>query len=125
MKYLILKIIGIAGLVITALCSDYFINEFLSDEYSSRTSICFIEVYGLLLIVFLLITIAGFSRTIARIKALIDFYTDFDDDPDLDGYPKLRIYKIFRLVMLGVIIAFLIMVFNLVSQAIFVQMPFL
>jgi hypothetical protein len=108
MKYWILKIIGIAGLVITAFCSDYFINEFLSDEYTSRSSFLFIELYGLLLILFLVITIAGFSRTIARIKAIIDFYTDFDDDPDLDGYPKLRIYKIFRLVMLFVIAAFVI-----------------
>lgn len=119
MKYLILKIIGIAGLAVTAFCSDYFIKQFLSDEYSSRSSFVFIELYGLLLVIFLLITIAGFARTIAKVKAFIDFHTDFDDDEDLDGYPKLRIYKIFRLIMFFITLAFVIVSSILMEQVSF------
>ena len=106
MKYLILKIIGIGGLIIMALTGNYFIEQFLTD--TSRSSYVYIELYGILLVLFLIITIAGFSRIIARIKAFIDFHTDFDDDEDLDGYPKLRIYKIFRLVIFFVTLAFVV-----------------
>ena len=52
---------------------------------------------------------AGFARSIAKIKAWIDFHTDFDDDQELDGYPKVKIFafvkKIAGIVLLVAIIA--------------------
>lgn len=91
MKYWIFKIVGILGLVVTPIILDSFYNVVVEMEslYARRT---WYELCTVLLVVFLVITLAGFARSIAKIKAWIDFHTDFDDDQELDGYPGVKIY---------------------------------
>ena len=102
LKYLIFKIVGILGLIVTpVVCIGYY-DEHLNELNSRYMDVEWLYGYEGLLILFLLITIAGFARPIARLKALIDFHTDFDDDQELDGYPKLYKFAIVKKVMLGV-----------------------
>lgn len=108
MKYWIFKIVGILGLVVTPIILDSFYNVVVEMEslYARRT---WYELCTILLVVFLVITLAGFARSIAKIKAWIDFHTDFDDDQELDNYPGVKIYafvkKIAGIVLLVAIIA--------------------
>ncbi|MBQ8425486.1 MAG: hypothetical protein IJX17_05650 [Clostridia bacterium] len=99
MKYLIFKIIGILGLVATPFISKAY-EEVVKPSYSVFKEAYWFDLYSFLLVIFFIITLAGFSRSIAKIKAFIDFHTDFDDDPDLDGYPKLRVFSIIKKIIL-------------------------
>ena len=113
MKYWIFKIIGILGILFTPFIYLGYEQQHLANSNSRFMSIYWFEGCLILLVVFVLMVIAGFSRSIARIKALIDFHFDFDDDQDLDGYPKLNVFRIVRRVLfwvcVGVIIFMLIM----------------
>ncbi len=95
MKYWIFKIVGILGLFLTP-----FIYIGYADKYLMGENVYFIEewvlVYQSLLILFLIITLAGFARPIARLKALIDFHFDFEDDQELEDYPKLHTFAIIK-----------------------------
>ena len=95
MKYWIFKIVGILGLFLTP-----FIYIGYADKYLMGENVYFIEewvlVYQSLLILFLIITLAGFARPIARLKALIDFHFDFDDDQELEDYSKLHTFAIIK-----------------------------
>ena len=109
MKYWIFKIIGIIGILFTPFIYLGYEQQHLAGSDSWLMPIRWLEGCLILLIVFTLITIAGFSRSIARLKALIDFHFDFDDDQDLDGYPKLYVFKIVRRVLFWVIIGAIVL----------------
>ena len=96
MKYWILKIVGILGLFFTPFIYIGYADQHLESMNSRYMNAQWGFVYEGLLIFFLLITIAGFARPIAKLKALIDFHFDFDDDQDLDGYPKLHTFAIIK-----------------------------
>lgn len=98
MKYLVLKIIGILGLVVTPIIMNGSYG-YVEDFGSILARKSWFEAYELLLIVFLVITMAGFARSIAKMKATFDFYTDFDDDQHLDFYPKIKVYSFVKKIM--------------------------
>lgn len=112
MKYWILKIIGILGLIATPIVLNATYNDVI-DMNSIVARKTWHEGCIILLVVFLVITMAGFARSIAKIKAWIDFHTDFDDDQELDGYPKVKIFsfvkKIVAIVLVVAMIVFLVM----------------
>ena len=95
MKYWIFKIIGILGLIGTPFFCNFYFDRYV-DPYVIEGLLDWLIMYGLLLVVFLLLTIAGFSRPIARLKAWFDFHTDFDDDSDFDWHPKLGVYTLVK-----------------------------
>lgn len=110
MKYWIFKIIGILGLVFTPFIYLGYYDQYLAGINSRYMDVEWLYTYEALLIVFLIITIAGFARPIARLKALIDFHTDFDDDQELEDYPKLRIFAVVKRCVLWVaIIGFVVL----------------
>lgn len=112
MKYWILKIIGILGLIATPIVLNATYNDVI-DMNSIVARKTWHEGCIILLVVFLVITMAGFARSIAKMKAWIDFHTDFDDDQELDGYPKVKIFsfvkKIVAIVLVVAMIVFLVM----------------
>lgn len=114
LKYLILKIVGILGIVAATIIWDYFVSFYERDSYYRYVVVSLMQIA---LLVFSLITIAGFSRIIARAKAIIDFHTDFDYDPDLDGYPRLKKYLYVKNIVLCVLAALLVVV-SLISRKI-------
>ena len=115
MKYWIFKIIGIIGILFTPFIYLGYEQQHLANIDSLYMPYRWLEGCLILLVVFVLLTIAGFSRSIARIKALIDFHFDFDDDQDLDGYPKLHVFKIVRRVLFWVMIGSILLMLILTN----------
>ena len=107
MKYWILKIIGILGLIASPIVLNATYDDVVTfDSIVARRT--WHEGCIILLVLFLVITMAGFARSIAKIKAWIDFHTDFDDDQELDGYPKVKIFSFVKKIVAIVIVVAMI-----------------
>lgn len=110
MKYWILKIIGILGLIATPIILNATYDDVaaLNSIVASRT---WNEGCIILLVLFLVVTMAGFARSLAKIKAWIDFHTDFDDDQELDGYPKVKVFSfVKKIVAIVIVVAMIVFV---------------
>lgn len=119
MKYLIFKIIGILGLVATPIIMNS-LYPLVKESGSIVARETWFEGCEILLIVFLIITMAGFSRFIAKMKAYIDFYTDFDDDQHLECYPKLKIYSFIKKIVAIISIVAIIVISILKEKVAFI-----
>ena len=119
MKYLIFKIIGILGLIGTPILMN-FLYPAVKETGSIVARETWFEGFEILLIVFLIVTMAGFARSIAKIKAYIDFHTDFDDDQHFDFYPKLKIYSFVKKIVAIVSVVAIIVLSSLKEKVEFV-----
>lgn len=120
MKYWILKIVGILGLVATPIIMNS-LYPFVKETGSIVARETWFQGCEIFLILFLVVTMAGFSRSIAKIKAFIDFHTDFDDDQDLDGYPKLKIYSFVKKILAIVSVVAIIVISLLRKKVAFID----
>lgn len=104
MKKIILRIIGAIGIIgfIGCMFLYKYVYDILDNIQIRFTDTLFfnmadvMDIYITLLSFFALLSILGFTQVVAKIKAAFDFFfpyidDNFDDDPDMDDYPKLRI----------------------------------
>ena len=101
-KYLIFKILGFALLFATPLIYSSYYDAYLAEESFYYMNIQWLYTCEFLMVAALLLIAAGFARSIAKVLAFIDFHTDFDDDQELEDYPRIQRYSIIkRIVMLA------------------------